>query len=132
MKTTIITIAALAAAFAPRIHAAPGPEFFRALHIVETGGRLGPIKGDGGRALGPLQIHRAFHQDSGVPGAYENCADLDYSIRVVSAYLRRYAPRAWERADVTVLARIHNGGPQGHRKKATLAYAAKVRRALQN
>ncbi|MEL0099922.1 MAG: hypothetical protein VW907_10230, partial [Opitutae bacterium] len=45
-----------------------------AIHQVETGGRLGAIKGDNGRALGPLQIHRAYWIDSGVEGKYEDCA----------------------------------------------------------
>jgi hypothetical protein len=40
--------------------------------------------------------------------------------------LKRYAPEAWERGDVEALARIHNGGPRGHQKAATLAYARKL------
>ena len=41
------------------VGAAPPESFFLALHAVESGGRLGGIKGDRGAALGPLQIHRA-------------------------------------------------------------------------
>ena len=37
-----------------------------AIHMVETGGRTGPVLGDSGNALGPLQIHRAYHIDSRV------------------------------------------------------------------
>ena len=112
-------------------HAAPPPGFFKALHQVETGGRLGAVVGDNGRALGPLQIHRVYHADSRVPGDYSRCADLAYSRRVAEAYLRRYAPRAWAAGDVETLARIHNGGPAGARKAATLPYAAKVRAAME-
>ena len=103
-----------------------------ALHQVETGGRLGPIKGDGGQALGPLQIHRAYHADSGVPGRYEQCADLDYSIRVVRAYMQRYATESRLGRPVTAqdIARIHNGGPNGWKRKSTLGYWAKVRKEL--
>ena len=108
--------------------ATPPDSFFRALHIVETSGRTGPILGDQGRALGPLQIHRGYHADARIGGDYARCADLDYSRRVVTAYLQRYAPQAWAAGDVTTLARIHNGGPRGDRKTATLAYAAKVTR----
>ena len=108
--------------------AAPPPSFFRALHVVETSGRTGAIIGDNGRALGPLQIHRAYHADSRVGGDYSRVADLDYSKRVVSAYLQRYAPAAWAAGDVVTLARIHNGGPRGDKKTATLGYAAKVAR----
>jgi hypothetical protein len=95
---------------------------------VETSGRTGPILGDGGRALGPLQIHRAYHADSRVAGDYSRVADLDYSKRVVTAYLQRYAPQAWAAGDVVTLARIHNGGPKGASKPATVAYGDKVAR----
>ena len=119
---------ALLFALALTAQGAPPDSFFRALHIVETGGKRGPILGDNGRALGPLQIHRAYHADSRVAGAYERCADLDYSKRVVTAFLQLYAPAAWAKGDVTTLARIHNGGPRGASKPATIRYGAKVRR----
>lgn len=120
--------AALFLALALTAQAAPPDSFFRALHLVETGGRTGAILGDDGRALGPLQIHRGYHADSGVGGAYERCADLDYSKRVVTEYLKRYAPKAWASGDVETLARIHNGGPRGASKPATIRYGEKVRR----
>lgn len=119
---------ALLLAIAPSAQAAPPDSFFRALHIVETSGKRGPILGDNGRALGPLQIHRAYHADARIGGDYARCADLDYSRRVVSAYLQRYAPQAWAAGDVSTLARIHNGGPRGDKKTATIGYAAKVTR----
>ena len=109
-------------------HAAPPDSFFRALHIVETSGRTGPIIGDGGAALGPLQIHRAYHADSRVAGAYERVADLEYSKRVATAYLKRHAPaEAWAAGDVETLARVHNGGPRGHLKSATKGYGVRVK-----
>ena len=121
---------ALLLALAAAAHAAPPESFWRALHLVETGGRRGAILGDGGKALGPLQIHRGYHADARIGGDYSRCADLDYSKRVVSAYLQRYAPKAWAAGDVETLARIHNGGPRGDRRQATINYAAKVRRAM--
>jgi hypothetical protein len=120
--------ALLLLALAATTHAAPPDSFFRALHIVETSGRTGAILGDGGKALGPLQIHKAYHADARVGGDYSRCADLDYSRRVVTAYLQRYAPQAWAAGDVTTLARIHNGGPRGATKQATVNYGAKVTR----
>lgn len=124
-KLLFLALASLATA-----RAAPPEAFWRALHHVETSGRLGPIKGDNGAALGPLQIHFKYWKDSGVPGQYADCADLVYSRRVVTAYLRRYARAAWGRGDVVSLARIHNGGPMGNKKRATLAYARKVVNAM--
>ena len=108
-------------------HAAPSDSFWRALHIVETSGRTGPIVGDGGKALGPLQIHRGYHQDSRVAGDYSRVADLDYSKRVATAYLKRHAPTAWAAGDVETLARVHNGGPRGHLKPATKGYGVRVK-----
>ena len=125
MKTLALLLALCATA-----QAAPPDSFFRALHIVETGGKRGPILGDNGKALGPLQIHRAYHADARVSGDYSRCDDLDYSKRVVSAYLQRYAPQAWAAGDVSTLARIHNGGPRGDKKTATIGYAAKVTRLV--
>lgn len=123
MKTLTLLLA-----LAATTHAAPPTSFFRALHVVETGGRTGAILGDNGRALGPLQIHKAYHADARIGGDYSRCADLDYSRRVVSAYLQRYAPQAWAAGDVVTLARIHNGGPRGAGKPATVAYGEKVAR----
>lgn len=98
-----------------------------AIHMVETSGRTGPIIGDGGAALGPLQIHRGYHSDSRVKGPYSNCGSLSYSRTVVRAYMGRYATkRRLGRAPTPVdIARMHNGGPNGHKKKATLGYARK-------
>lgn len=125
MKTLLAFLALCSAAYA-----APPESFWRALHVVETGGRYGAIIGDNGRALGPLQIHRVYWQDAKVSGEYEDCADLNYSIKVASAYLKRYAPAAWDAGDVETLARVHNGGPKGASKPATIPYAKKVMRAM--
>jgi len=117
-------------ALASASHAAPPESFWRALHQVETSGRHGAILGDNGRSLGPLQISRAYHSDSRVGGSYEQVTNLAYARRVATAYLKRYAPQAWAQGDVETLARVHNGGPAGARKPATLPYAEKVRRAM--
>jgi hypothetical protein len=122
MKSTLLFLALCATA-----HAAPPDSFFRALHVVETSGRTGPILGDGGKALGPLQIHKSYHTDSRVAGDYSRVAELDYSKRVATAYLKRYAPAAWKAGDVETLARVHNGGPRGHLKQATKGYGVRVK-----
>ena len=114
-------------ALAATSHAAPPDSFFRALHIIETSGKRGLIIGDGGKALGPLQIHRAYHADSRVAGDYSRVADLAYSKRVATAYLKRHAPTAWAAGDVETLARVHNGGPRGHLKPATKGYGVRVK-----
>ena len=106
-------------------------EFFDAVRHVESRGRCDAV-GDGGRAIGPYQIHRSYWKDSGVPGRYEQCRDRAYAERVMKAYWSRYCPKAWESRDWQTLARVHNGGPDGHRQRSTTAYWNKVRRAGRN
>ena len=100
--------------------------FTRAIHLVETSGRLGPTVGDGGRALGPLQIHRGCWQDSRVGGRYEDVADLAVATAVLRAYLTRYAPRALADENWITCSRVWNGGPRGASKAATVGYARAV------
>lgn len=115
-------------AFTASAQAADLDRLIDAIHQVETGGRHGAILGDGGRALGPLQITRAYWRDSRVRGRYQDCARLDYSKQVFRAYMRRFAPRG----DWQAIARIHNGGPRGHRKAATRKYWLRVQKSLKN
>ena len=130
------TIALLCVLMGASLRAAPSPVFYKALHAVETSSRHGAIPGDfvngKPRALGPLQIHRNYFLDSGVPGRYEQCASYEFSVRVVAAYLRKYAPRDYARGDAALdtLCRIHNGGPTGHKRSSTLRYAQRVREAI--
>tara|TARA_R100001443_G_scaffold14168_1_gene24081 strand:- start:286 stop:726 length:441 start_codon:yes stop_codon:yes gene_type:complete len=115
-----------------------------AIKQVETGNGSGiGVKGDGGRAAGPLQIHRIYHIDAAERDRsltdYQRClTDRAYSERVVRAYMRRYCRSQAARLDagtatlhdVERVARCHNGGPKGYRKKATLGYWHKVRSHL--
>jgi len=109
---------------------APVPEpFFKALHQVETSGRLGPIRGSAGE-LGPFQIRMAYWKDSGVKGSFPQCSDLTYSKRVVEAYLNRYCPKAVQAHDYEQMARVHNGGPAGMKVSSTVGYWRKVQKVL--
>lgn len=106
---------------------------FDAIRQVETGGAPNHGRhavGDRGRSLGPYQISRAYWQDSGLAGAYDNVRDAGYAQRVMLAYWTRYCPAALARRDFRTLARIHNGGPSGCRKAATLNYWKRVSRHL--
>jgi hypothetical protein len=108
-------------------------EILDALRAVESGGQRDGGRratGDGGRAIGPYQIHYAYFLDAGVEGRYEDCRDPVYARRVVIAYWERWCPDALKGCDAEVLARVHNGGPRGARKHSTLAYWHKVERRL--
>tara|TARA_Y100001937_G_scaffold117139_1_gene170038 strand:- start:10549 stop:10947 length:399 start_codon:yes stop_codon:yes gene_type:complete len=109
-----------------------GKDLVDAIHIVETGGRVGPILGDNGYALGPLQIHRACWKDANVDGDYSQCANLEYSKRVFYAYMKRYATekRLGRKPTNEDMARIWNGGPMGYKKSSTVKYWAKVKKEL--
>jgi len=105
---------------------------FDAIRHVETGGQADPAAavGDGGRSIGPYQIGRAYWQDANVPGDWSHVRGRRYAERVMLAYWRRYVPEALAAGDTRVLARVHNGGPRGHDKRATLRYWGKVRQRL--
>jgi hypothetical protein len=82
--------------------------------------------GDGGRALGAYQIHRVYWEEGtellGVDWPHRDATDPKKARRVVKAYLLHYG----KGKSLLEMARIHNGGPYGDRKKATLCYARKI------
>lgn len=101
-----------------------------AIAQVETGNDRRAV-GDGGRAIGAYQIHRAYWEDGtrflGVDWDYEQAFDPKKSRKVVRAYLLYYG----KSRSLLQLARIHNGGPKGHEKQATLPYARKIQKHLE-
>jgi hypothetical protein len=86
--------------------------------------------GDGGKAAGVYQIHRDYWADGtkflGVAWDYSLATDPVKAREVVRAYLLHYG----RGCTLLEMARIHNGGPTGCRKGATLAYARKIARVL--
>jgi hypothetical protein len=108
-------------------------EILAAIRSVESGGCKDGGRhatGDGGRAIGPYQIHRRYWLDARLPGRFEDCRDPEYARRTVLAYWKRWCPAALERGDAEVLARVHNGGPDGAREACTLGFWRRVGRAL--
>src|SRR5262245_12012362 len=72
-------------------------ELLAAIRMVESGGLKDGGRratGDGGKAIGPFQIHRPYWIDSKIPGKHDDCRDPEYARRVVLAYWKRYAPKA--------------------------------------
>lgn len=86
--------------------------------------------GDGGKASGAYQIHRAYWADGtrllGVDWSYEQATDSVKAREVVKAYLLYYG----RGCSLLEMARIHNGGPNGHHKRSTLEYARRIARAM--
>lgn len=109
--------------------AQPSERLLDAIRQLESGGR--DLTGDGGRAIGPYQIHRRYWQDAvrldpSLGGTYNDCRREQYARRVVKVYLAHYGKGKTDEQ----MARIHNGGPTGHRKRATVGYWTKIRRVL--
>ena len=100
-----------------------------ALIIVESAGKDTAV-GDGGLALGPLQIHRAVVADvnrfTGSHYKWENMTDRKQARAVCQAYLEHYG----RGANTEQLARRWNGGPTGDKKAVTLAYWRRVQKAI--
>lgn len=138
VKTTEKIIVALALILLALVaHAEPKDSFFTALHTVESSLNSTPQDGDNGKAIGPFQIWRAYWQDAvafdpSLKGKYSDCHNYDYAKRVVRAYLQRYSATAWQQNDFQTLARVHNGGPKGASKQATLGYWNKVQNVLKS
>lgn len=100
-----------------------------ALIAVESGGRDLAI-GDAGAAIGPLQIHRSVVLDvnriSQTHFTHQEMTNRAIAVQVARVYLNHYAKgRTDEEA-----ARIWNGGPQGHKKSATIPYWIKVKKEI--
>jgi hypothetical protein len=122
-------VAAIVIACATCANAQPSEPLLDAIRQVESGGR--DLTGDGGRAIGPYQIHRRYWQDAvrldpSLGGTYNDCRREQYARRVVRVYLAHYGKGKTDEQ----MARIHNGGPTGHRKRATVGYWTKIRRVL--
>ena len=111
-------------------------DFVAAIHHVETTGRTGPIYGDGRRSLGPLQISQAAWKDAqrfdpSIGGRYSDCKNLEYSTRIMQAYLQAHDPLAFKTGDWQTCARLWNSGPTWYKKAhLTNKYWAAVRVTL--
>jgi hypothetical protein len=102
-----------------------------AMYTVEsTRGLI--LVGDGGKAIGPYQIWKAYWQDAvewdkSIGGEYQDCMKKAYAEKIVRAYWKRYAPKG---ATIEQLARIHNGGPKGGSNPKTVKYWNKIKKEL--
>lgn len=106
-----------------------------ALIAIESGGNPSAI-GDGGRAVGVLQIHAAVVEDCNrilaMRGEAHRYTLADryspaHSRAMAIVYLRHYCPNG----TAEQMARTWNGGPQGAQKQATVAYWSKVKKEIE-
>lgn len=106
-----------------------------ALISVESGGRADAV-GDNGKAFGILQIWDVVVKDVntfyGTTYTHKDAFNPTKAKTICRCYLKYYATpaRIGNMDPYEAAARIWNGGPNGHRKVATLGYWAKVKKAL--
>jgi len=125
--TLVLSFTAATSAFA-QVPESDMVRLLAAIKQVESGGNPNAV-GDQGKALGAFQIWECYWQDSKISGCYQDCKDPKYAEYVVRAYLARYAPKG-KTVTLEMLARIHNGGPRGYLKPATLKYWLKIQKVL--
>lgn len=122
-------------------------ELFDAIKKQETGNEKDPLTavGDEGRSIGPFQIMKSYWADAAEyddslkdnGGSWEKTqgpGSVEYSKRVIQAYMNKYATEARLGRPPTYedIARIHNGGPNGYKKDSTKKYWEYVERNLGN
>lgn len=100
-----------------------------AIGITESNANPNAI-GDNGDSLGMYQIQYAYWLDAiennpSIGGSYEDVYDPEYAKKIVISYFDRYG-KAYI-YDIEALAKIHNGGPLGPEKNATIEYWNKVK-----
>ncbi len=111
-----------------------------ALIAVESSGNDRAI-GDGGRSHGCLQIGKAVVEDVNrfrakyrlSPFTFpDDCYDREKAKTICRDYMKIYCTpkRLGRQPTFEDVARMWNGGPTGHRKKATEKYWAKVKREM--
>jgi hypothetical protein len=102
---------------------------------VESSCSKNPKDGDKGKSIGPYQIKYEYWYDAthDIRGnktsdiTYQDCRDKKKAEQVMIMYWRRYCGQSLKNKNYEVLARIHNGGPTGHKKESTKSYWKKVK-----
>lgn len=109
----------------------PIEQLLPALAQVESGGNPRAV-GDGKKAVGLYQIWPIYVADvNRIAGKKYTLADRYdpiESAQMVRIYLKHYG----RGKSIIDMARIHCGGPNGHRKEATKKYGEKVKKVLLN
>ena len=113
-----------------------------AIKSVESSGNASAI-GDSGKAVGAYQLHKVYVDDvnnilknkgSKIRFTYADRYNMHKSRVMTCIYLLHYG-KVYERktgkvATAEVLSRIHNGGPNGWKKQATVKYWHKIKKRL--
>lgn len=125
LSTIVVAVATTSAVAVPPPKGHDTDKILDAIRETETGGEKDPANavGDGGKAIGPFQIHYSYWKDAvdfdpSIGGKYSDCKNETYARKIVVAYWTRYAPN-WS---FETLSRVHNGGCAIFKKKGTKAW----------
>jgi hypothetical protein len=99
-----------------------------AIAFIESGNNSNAI-GDDENALGTYQIWNVYWKDAvehnpEIGGDYSDVTNDEYARSIILSYWDRYGERC--NYSIEGLARIHNGGPNGHKKQSTDKYWEKI------
>jgi len=132
---TLSLVNTLLAAGIVNAHHQPLERTLDAIWAVESSSGRDTRDGDRGKAIGPAQIHRAYWQDGtrflGVKWPYADARNPAKARQVVRAYVVRYQRAGKYPATPEMWTRIHNGGPRGPEKAATVAYWHKAQAIME-
>lgn len=119
-----------------------GADFLTAIAIVESNKNDNAV-GDNGNAVGRYQIWKAYVDDvnrilklskSTTRFNYNDRRDPVKAAQMVRIYMSHYGKRykkvTGKNPTLEVYARIHNGGPNGWKKPATIKYWKKVQKEM--
>ena len=144
MRNNLLPLAGITALFValfigiPAKSAEPDARLLNALVWVESS-RNEKAVGDSGKAVGLLQLHKIYVDDvNRILGkkrySYTDRWNPQKSVEMAMVYLKHYGRRyerlTGKKASYEILARIHNGGPNGWKKAGTTVYWRKVRKHL--
>jgi len=108
-------------------------ELIAALIRVESKGDTHAV-GGGGKSLGCLQLTKIYIQEVNeiykTDFSFNDALNQQKSVEITKMYLGYFGGRIGRKPTLEDLARIHNGGPNGHKKFATKKYWEKVKKEL--
>lgn len=102
------------------------PKFIEIIGKIESNNNDFAV-GDKGKAISRFQIWEIYYKDAknydkSINFSYSSLTNKNNAVKVMTAYLNRYAREAVKNNDFEKLARIHNGGPLGYKKQSTIKY----------
>ena len=108
-------------------------QFIKSIAMIESNGKPNAV-GDGGKALGVLQIHRRYFQEANLPFDYTEVTNPEVASLTFWSTMLKYGKWYYRRfkrlPTYNDLARLHNGGYGGVTTNKTDYYVVKMNRVF--